>query len=721
MKKTGLILAFGLFSWTLYGQKINGSYVIHIKKAKEPIMIDGQLNEPDWQTAHAAKDFFMVLPMDTSRSVSRTEVRMTYDATNIYLGVICFDTLSGRVTVESMRRDFSFGKNDNFLLFMDPFDDQTNGFSFGSNAAGAQWDGLMYDGSRVDLSWDNKWVSMVRNYDDRWVFEASIPFKTIRYKKGITQWGINFSRLDLKLNEKSSWAPVPRQFPTAQLAYTGILQWDEPPPEVNSNVSVIPYLSAGAQKDFESQSGTDHDFDMGLDAKLAVTTSLNLDLTVNPDFSQVEVDRQVTNLSRFELFFPERRQFFIENSDLFANFGFTSMRPFFSRRIGLESPIHAGVRLSGKINKDWRIGVMDIQTGKVDSVALPAQNFSVISLQRQVFSRSNISAMIINKQAVNYDPENDTTAFSRYNRLAALEYNLASPDNLWKGKFLLHKTFSEDTRSDDFAHGVNLEYNSRNINVEWQHEMVGENFNPEVGFVPRRGYIKLNPEVAYRFFPDSRRVITHGPAIRSTLFFDQSFDFLDRTSFLEYNINFINRSEATFWIRDDFITLIDDFDPTNSGGEELPAGTSYQWHTAGLAYESTPGNLFTYSLEITQGGYFDGSRFNASGAAGYRIQPFGNLTLDFSYNSIRLPDPYEDADFWLVGPRIDMTFTNKIFLTTFVQYNEQQDNLNINARFQWRYKPASDLFVVYTDNYLPQSLKVRNRALVLKLTYWWNI
>lgn len=714
-------MAFGLFSWTLYGQKINGSYVIHIKKAKEPIMIDGQLNEPDWQTAQAAKDFFMVLPMDTSRSVSRTEVRMTYDATNIYLGVICFDTLSGRVTVESMRRDFSFGKNDNFLLFMDPFDDQTNGFSFGSNAAGAQWDGLMYDGSRVDLSWDNKWVSMVRNYDDRWVFEASIPFKTIRYKKGITQWGINFSRLDLKLNEKSSWAPVPRQFPTAQLAYTGILQWDEPPPEVNSNVSVIPYLSAGAQKDFESQSGTDHDFDMGLDAKLAVTTSLNLDLTVNPDFSQVEVDRQVTNLSRFELFFPERRQFFIENSDLFANFGFTSMRPFFSRRIGLESPIHAGVRLSGKINKDWRIGVMDIQTGKVDSVALPAQNFSVISLQRQVFSRSNISAMIINKQAVNYDPENDTTAFSRYNRLAALEYNLASPDNLWKGKFLLHKTFSEDTRSDDFSHGVNLAYNSRNINVEWQHEMVGENFNPEVGFVPRRGYIKLNPEVAYRFFPDSRRVITHGPAIRSTLFFDQSFDFLDRTSFLEYNINFINRSEATFWIRDDFITLIDDFDPTNSGGEELPAGTSYQWHTAGLAYESTPGNLFTYSLEITQGGYFDGSRFNASGAAGYRIQPFGNLTLDFSYNSIRLPDPYEDADFWLVGPRIDMTFTNKIFLTTFVQYNEQQDNLNINARFQWRYKPASDLFVVYTDNYLPQSLKVRNRALVLKLTYWWNI
>ncbi|MDN5213465.1 DUF5916 domain-containing protein [Fulvivirgaceae bacterium BMA12] len=708
-------------SGLLWGQKINESYILNIKKSRHAMVVDGLLDESDWSAAEVAKDFFMVLPMDTSQAVSKTEVRMTYDDTNIYLAVICFDSLPGRVTVESMRRDFSFGKNDNFLLFMDPFDDQTNGFSFGSNAAGAQWDGLMYDGSRVDLSWDNKWVSVVKNYDDRWVFEASIPFKTIRYKKGITQWGINFSRLDLKLNEKSSWAPVPRQFPTAQLAYTGILQWDQPPPEVNGNVSVIPYFSTRTQKDFETQDGSDSDFDLGLDAKVAVTSSLNLDLTVNPDFSQVEVDRQVTNLSRFELFFPERRQFFIENSDLFANFGFTSMRPFFSRRIGLESPITAGARLSGKINKNWRIGAMNIQTGKVDSVALPAQNFSVLSLQRQVFSRSNISAMIINKQSVDYEPENDSAAFSKYNRLVALEYNLASTDNLWKGKFLLHKTFSENSRSKDFAHGVNLEYNSRNLRAEWNYEIVGENFNPEVGFVPRRGYIKINPEVEYKFFPNSRTIVTHGPEIETTLFFDQSFDFLDRTSTLEYNVSFINRSQATLWVRDDFVTLIDDFDPTNSGGEQLPAGTTYQWNSIGFGYESTQAHLFTYLFEIRQGGYFGGTRFNVSGAAGYRIQPFGNITMDFSYNSIRLPEPYEDADFWLVGPRIDMTFTNKIFLTTFVQYNEQLDNLNINARFQWRYKPASDLYIVYTDNYFPETFNVRNRALVLKLTYWWNI
>ena len=178
------------------------------------------MDEQAWTDAEVAKDFFMVLPMDTSSAKVKTEVRMTYDAENLYLMATCFHKENQKYMVESLKRDFVFGKNDNFLLFMDPFDDQTNGFSFGANAAGAQWDGMMYEGGKVDLSWDNKWVSVVKNYADRWIFEAAIPFKTIRYKKGIKTWGINFSRLDIIIAEKSSWAPVPRQFPTASLAYT---------------------------------------------------------------------------------------------------------------------------------------------------------------------------------------------------------------------------------------------------------------------------------------------------------------------------------------------------------------------------------------------------------------------------------------------------------------------------------------------------------------------
>ncbi|MEO6638833.1 MAG: DUF5916 domain-containing protein, partial [Ginsengibacter sp.] len=323
-----------------------------------PINIDGAMDDAAWKEAEPASKFYMVLPMDTSFANVSTEVKMCYDDNNLYLIAICYKSAPGPYFVESLRRDFSFGKNDNFLLFMDPFNDLTNGFSFGANAAGAQWDGTMYEGSKVDLNWDNKWVSKVKNYPDKWVFEMALPFSSIRYKKGITRWGINFSRNDLRTSEKSSWAPVPRQFPTASLAYTGDLVWDEPPPEAGANVSVIPYLLGGFTKDQENKKPTVFRKDAGVDAKIALSSSLSLDLTVNPDFSQVEIDRQVTNLDRYELFFPEKRQFFLENGDLFANFGYANLRPFFSRRIGLEAPINFGARISGKPDKNWRIGAM---------------------------------------------------------------------------------------------------------------------------------------------------------------------------------------------------------------------------------------------------------------------------------------------------------------------------------------------------------------------------
>src|SRR6187402_2967584 len=356
LKPSLFILFSFLLTQILFAQKKNEKYQLHIKKAASSIKVDGVMDEQAWKDADIAADFFMVLPMDTSDAKAKTEVRMSYDEENLYLIAICSHKQDQKYMVESLKRDFVFGKNDNFLLFMDPFDDQTNGFSFGANAAGAQWDGMMYEGGKVDLSWDNKWVSIVKNYSDNWVFEAAIPFKTIRYKKGIKRWGINFSRLDILIAEKSSWAPVPRQFPTASLAYSGSLVWDEPPPDAGANISVIPYVLGRVTKDYEAKKAADYKTEIGVDAKIAVTSSLNLDLTVNPDFSQVEVDRQVTNLSRFELFFPERRQFFIENSDLFARFGFGSIRPFFSRRIGVgvdsytgqfkQNPILYGARLS---------------------------------------------------------------------------------------------------------------------------------------------------------------------------------------------------------------------------------------------------------------------------------------------------------------------------------------------------------------------------------------
>lgn len=705
-------------------QKINESYQLHMKRASSPLLIDGILDEQAWLDADVASDFYMVLPMDTSKARVRTDVRMTYDAHNLYLMAVCFLPSPGRYFVESLRRDFIFGKNDNFLLFMDPFDDQTNGFSFGANAAGAQWDGMMYEGGKVDLSWDNKWTSSVSYDNEKWVFEAAIPFKSIRYKKGITRWGINFSRLDLRTTEKSSWAPVPRQFPTASLAYSGILVWDEPPPDPGINVSIIPYVLGGASKDYEKEKPTAYKKEFGVDAKIAITSALNLDLTVNPDFSQVEVDRQVTNLDRFELFFPERRQFFLENGDLFANFGYATIRPFFSRRIGLGTPIEFGARLSGKLNKNWRIGAMDIQTSDVEEQYLPKQNFAVVALQRKVFARSNIGFLFINKQSLNYTPPNDPAIplYSTYNRNIGLEYNLASSNNLWTGKAIVLKSFTPDKSGDDVTHAANLQYANRRLTVAWQHEYVGVNYNAEVGYVPRTDFIRVNPLVQYLFFSKSKAILSHGPRIQSSYFFNTNYEHTDNTSVLSYGVTLRSQAVFTPWIAHDYVKLLRPFDPTNSGKDTLATGSEHYWNAFGFDFTSKPQSLFTYLVSTRYGGYYaDGKRLNLSGELGYRLQPYLSLNVGVSYNDIWLPQPWGRNTFWLVGPRLDVTMTNKLFFTAFAQYNEQQNNVNLNTRLQWRYKPASDLFIVYTDNYLPETFGVKNRSVVLKFTYWWNI
>lgn len=717
------LFAFLLPGSPVFAQKINNAYKLRIAETRAPVVVDGLLEEDAWKNAEPAKDFFMVSPMDTSFAKVLTEVRMSYDKDNLYISAICYQPNARSYAVESLRRDFAYTKNDNFILILDPFDDQTNGFTFGVNAAGAQWDGLIFNSNGYDLSWDNKWYSEVKHYDDRWVFEASIPFKSIRYKKGIKTWGINFSRLDIKVPEKSAWAKIPRQFNVASLAFTGNLLWDNPPPDAGTNVSVIPYVLGGLTKNYQTNTSAKFKKEIGADVKIGITSSLNLDLTINPDFSQIEVDRQVTNLDRFELFFPERRQFFLENADLFANFGYSTIRPFFSRRIGLGVPIEFGARLSGSLDKNWRIGAMDMQTKSIDETGLPAQNFAVLALQRRVFSRSNIRFMFVNKQSVNYSAlENPgKPAFNLYNRNVGLEYNLASSNNRWVGKSMFLKSFSPQKNSDDLVHAANLQYTTKKWLLSWQHESVGENYTAEVGYVPRTDYFKINPKLNYLFFPKAGKVLNHGPVFSSTYFFNRSFKTTDNESMLGYK--FTQRSQSVFevWASNNYIRLQRPFDPVNTGKGSLATGTEHVWKAGGFNYASEPQKMYTYSLSGQYGGYFaNGNRLNLASDLGYRFQPYVNIAMSTSYNHIVLPQPWGVTNFWLLGPRTDFTFSNKLFLTTFVQYNNQQKNINLNTRFQWRYKPASDLFLVFTDNYYPSPFAVRNRALVLKFTYWWN-
>ena len=367
---------------------------------------------------------------------------------------------------------------------------------------------------------------------------------------------------------------------------------------------------------------------------------------------------------------------------------------------------------------------MDMQTRAVDAQGLPVQNFGVVSLQRRIFARSNIGLIFINKQSINYQPSTDSAAtiYSQYNRNIGLEYNLASSDNLWTGKALLLRSFSPDKKGSDYVHAVNLQYATRKLALSWQHEAVGKNYNAEVGYVPRKGYIKLNPMAGITFFPKGTKVLSHGPTMSSTLFHNESFQPTDNETWLAHSTTFRTQSKLTVWVAHNYVKLLSPFDPTNSGKDTLATGSQHYFNSYGFDFASKPQSVFTYAATGRNGGYYgNGTRLNLTGDIGYRFQPYVSIALSSSYNDIWLPETSGRTTFWLIGPRIDVTLTNKLFFTSFVQYNDQKDNVNLNTRLQWRYKPASDLFIVYTDNYLPGDFFVKNRSLVVKFTYWLSI
>ena len=709
-----------LLSSLLFGQTkgINREkYQIHIKEADSPITIDGVLDEPAWKNAEVATNFQRVLPIDTGLATAQTAVKVTYSPTTLYVGIICYDPTPGKRPVESLRRDFSFPKNDNFIVFMDTFNDQTNGFAFGVSAAGAQWDGVQANGGTVNLDWDIKWRSAVKSYDDRWVAEFAIPFRSIRYNGGEAQWGINFSRQDLKTGEKSSWAPMPRQFATATLAYTGSLVWDKPLPGSGPRFSLIPYVSGKTTQNKEAGEGFKNSASAGVDAKVILSTSMNLDLTVHPDYSQVEVDQQVTNLDRFELFFPEKRQFYLENSDLFAQLGTDNLRPFFSRRIGLTSPVQAGARLSGKIGNNWRIGVMDIQTGEKGNI--PADNFSVAALQRKVFSHSNITAFMVNRDITTALTDSSAEKYT-YNRVAGLEYNLASPDDKWTGKAFFHQAFYPGATSNASALAANIKYSSQYLIATLNQSWVGSDYMAEVGYIRRTGYYEFNPSVQYRFYPPSSKLANHGPGVKFDMFIDPSGHLTDRVTQLFYQFEWLNKSTLKINGTDTFIKLLEPFDPTHTGGVPLSADEKFHWQEAGITYVSDIRKLFNFLIGTSYGGFYNGTRLVVNSELYYRVQPYGSLSIISSYNRLLMPSPYKSGDFILIGPRLDFTFTNNLFFTSFLQYNNQIDNINVNLRFQWRFAPVSDLFIVYTQNSFPADSRIKNRGLVLKLSYWFN-
>lgn len=727
-----------------------------ITKAKGAIKIDGVLDEEDWKSAEVATNFFLNYPTDTLLAAFQTEARITFDDDFFYVSFVCYDDNRPNV-VQSLRRDFEWSLNDNVGLYLDPFNDFTNGFYFGISPYGVQREGIMSGGGTeqqgYNSNWDNKWYSSVKRLDDRWIAELAIPLKSFRYNQGQPAWNVNFVRQDLKRNQVSGWIATPIQFFPSAFAFSGALQWQTPAPHAGTNISLIPYTLASTSKDNENGT-SENTLTAGFDAKVGITPSLNLDLTVNPDFSTVEVDKQVINLTRFEFQFPERRQFFLENSDLFSAPGFSSLtQPFFSRRIGLATdttdnqqrvPILYGARISGKLGQKWRVGLMNLQTKETKSLGLPGQNYTVAVLQKQILERSNVDIFLVNKESVGldeYDPNkfyheslvkevwngaDSVPKLNTYNRVAGVDFNLITADNKWGGKAYYHHSFDNFSEKDRYSFGGFASYSTRKISLMSGFIGLGKDYNAEVGFVPNLavypGTLGGIAIADFKLYPKSGPLVLMMPGATFDVNYIPDGTQTDRNLTLRYAMNFRSTAQMTASLKNVFQKLPADFDVLDPEGDSfLLKGEEYQWNEFEVKYTSDTRKLFTYMITLRGGEFYNGTRTGVAGTVSYRIQPFGSISISGDYNDIVLPPAYGSAKFLLLSPRLDFTLTDKLFFTTFVQYNDRYDNVNLNARFQWRYKPASDFFIVYTENYLPEHLQSKNRALVLKFTYWLNI
>lgn len=750
------LMVVGLLTGQIHAQNKPG-LELEIRKTSTAIKLDGVLDELSWTSAQVASGFFMNFPYDTALAPFQTEARLTFDEHNLYVSFVCYDDQS-RDLMQSLRRDFDFEDTDNIGIYLGPYNDRINGFYFRITPYGVQAEGLIAGGGSDDGgfsdNWDNKWYSHVTRQKDKWIAELAIPFKSFRYKNDLKTWNITFLRWDRKRNLVSSWIATPIQFFAASFAYSGNLVWTEPTPHHGTNISVIPYLAGGFSADRLADPSTNAGtLQAGFDAKVAVTPSLNLDLTVNPDFSQVEVDRQVINLTRFEFQFPERRQFFLENNDLFERMGFPEARPFFSRRIGLATdtsgnarlvPILYGARLSGSITKDWRVSILNMQTREEQAMGLPAQNFSVAAIQRNFWKQSNIQISLANKQSLGiteadtlkyFNPSlwrkkeiNDKTvsALNKYNRVLTVDLESRSADNSWRASAYASTSLDEFSTKDRATAGAFLTHTKRNYQFFAGHTIIQRNYNAEMGFVPS---LRVYPGIATSyagasgtFFPKSKILANMGPAFDVNIGNIPGGEITDRSANFGYFFDFLNTSNVFISYEYTYQLLTNSFNPIDSDlYTTYNSGEEYDWRNVSISYQSDQRPLFRYSLEVNSGGFYNGRNFNVNGQLSYRYQPYGSLSVTFDYNDLKLPENYGTEKLILIGPRLDLTFTDKIFLTTFMQYNNLAENINLNARFQWRYKPASDFFIVYTENYFSDTLLSKNRALVFKFTYWLNI
>lgn len=713
-------------------EETRNQFTYGLNRTNQSILIDGEDDDLGWLEAEKIDQFMNHWPVDQGRPEALSEVWAVYDNEFIYIKAKLYD--NGQRIVQSLRRDNreAHWNSDNFTVVIDPFNNKQSGFLFGVNAGGAQMEALLsLDGGQTefDENWDNKWYSEVKAYPDYWLVEMAIPFKTLRYGTQISEWGINFIRGDMQRNVFSTWTQFPLNYDGIDLNYMGTLKWDDKPKKAEGKVVLIPYIAGGTQRDFEDSEGQTNyqqDLDAGLDAKVAITGSLSLDLTLNPDFSNVDVDQQVTNLTRFSIFFPERRNFFLENGDIFSNFGSWQIQPFFSRTIGLNGgkqiPIRYGARLTGNLTPDLRVGVMNIQTGDLDEIT--ANNYTVAALHQRVLKRSVIKALFINRQSSADD----------FGRNGGLEFNYVHPSGQWDNTVRFHSATTDEGLDKNTFYGFSGGYRGRHLRSGWTFDVVGENYITELGFNPRlnnfdaiteqtirQGYTRINPWFVYRFIPENENsnINQHGIRTWHNLWLNPDRSLNERSHGIAYDFIFKNTSELRI---NRFTREINLPVPTNLIGADTPLPiANYQFSEFFINYNTDRRKILNADVRVRYGDFFNGERFGLITGLNVRAQPWGTFGINYEFNKVQLAEGFGETTLHLLRANTEISFSNTMFWTTSLQYNSQSENYNIFSRFQWRFKPMSDFFLVYTDNYTTDGLNIKNRQIVFKMTYWLNM
>ena len=696
------------------------------------IEIDGDFNESDWQAAKPVGQFSQVEPDAGEPMTLPTEVRILYDAENIYFGFTCFDSDVSKIIANDMRRDArELHENDYVFLILDTYNDRRSGVAFRVNALGAVQDtAVTNSGDSFNRDWDAVVDCQSRIHSDRWTSEISIPFGQLRFKESEQMaWGLNLSRGIRRTNEEGTWAPVPSSYggrAKYRTAYMGNLIGLEGI-KPKKQIEILPYILPGLSR-IEEDDEMDEEFEIGLDLKYGVTTNLIADLTFNTDFAQVEADEEQVNLTRFSLFFPEKRPFFLEGAGLF-DFGVpraSFRRPpplllFYSRRIGIEEghpiPIIGGGKITGKMGP-YGVGLLNVFTDKFhtdDSITDPDEvvdlsrtNYSVLRMTRDLFSGSRVGLIAINKQ----DPDN-------YNRAGGLDFSYRPADRLEIRGLWARTTDSKDEvdvgGGDAWYIGSNWQDNLFDLSAGYTD--IGDNFNPEVGYVRRTGSRRVHSDMQYTPRPRKFgiREIQVGPEIDYIL--TQENELETREITFGGRIELDNGERITLQAKRTEEYLEEEFDVYDD--VIIPIG-KYEFNSFRVMAETDESKMFAGQFGVEVGDFYDGTSrgFSIDG----KFKPNGRFVVETQYQFARVELPADSFNANVLASRAVYSFSTRFFAKLFAQWNSADDVVSTNFLLNYIYRPGSDFYLVFNQVYDGDgsTIGLSESTLVGKMTYWWN-